>query len=178
MTALAEPTVTTKKRDQWAKWLRSAIASAGYKSQQEFADETGFSRVQVQRWVSGDARPREENMPAIVAALKSIASAKEIYRFAGHALDDAEDIAQSPSPKMIVEEIRKSQIMLQGLMEEVRVVRSLLEGAPSALPAPPLPKTPEPGLSGEEMHQSLREGFAKNAALAAKQVEGKPPKKA
>jgi transcriptional regulator with XRE-family HTH domain len=91
MVLVMEGTMTDKKREAWGKWFESATHAAGYKSQQEFASASGFTRVQVQRWETGAVRPREENIPAIAAALKSVATLEEVYHAAGYTPDRTED---------------------------------------------------------------------------------------
>lgn len=75
---------TVAKREKWGKWFRPAFYAAGYKSQHDFAKAANVSRVQVQRWLAGTARPNPESMPAIIDALYNTVSPREAYSAASY----------------------------------------------------------------------------------------------
>lgn len=121
MTLVMDRSITDKKKEEWGKWFSNAAHDAGYKSQQEFADASGFTRVQVQRWETGAVRPREENIAAIAAALKSVATEEEVFKAAGYTPN------KTPNVTIREERLPYNERMTE---EEQRRVISMFEGKP------------------------------------------------
>lgn len=158
MILLAESDVSIKKRDNWAKWFKSAFAAAGYKSQEEFAESAKCSRVQVQRWIAGDARPREDSMPGIVDALKSVAKPREVYNAAGHTYPEDECMPARPlfghTPVDTSRDGRGIEYATKEDVQEIKdLLRQLLESGVMFVTKDSPPS--DAGLSEEDLHRRV-----------------------
>lgn len=88
MQTLLNREAVLSRYDKFSEKFKFYRERAGYGSQQEFADKSGFSRVQVGRWESG-SKPKIENMAAVVESLRLINDheRQELYTLAGYAID-------------------------------------------------------------------------------------------